>query len=72
MKSPAKELYLQLKLYNLPYTDKDEGALRRNELVNWYLEQVEAELQSEQELTERKVLVEKVLERLVKVVSDLT
>ena len=40
--------------------------------MNWYLEQVEAELQSEQELTERKVLVEKVLERLVKVVSDLT
>ena len=38
--------------------------------MNWYLEQVEAELQSEQELTERKVLVEKVLERLVKVVSN--
>jgi len=60
-------LIMHMREYEDKARDKDEGALRRNELVNWYLEQVEAELQSEQELTERKVLVEKVLERLVKV-----
>ena len=42
---------------------------RRTELVNWYLNEVESEIESEQELMERKTLVEKVIYRLVHHVS---
>ena len=43
---------------------------RRTELVNWYLNEVESEIESEQELMERKTLVEKVIYRLVHHVSS--
>ena len=43
----------------------DEGGCRRGDLVNWYLGEVEGEIESVEELTERKLLVEKVIERLI-------
>ena len=49
-------------------TDDDAG-VRRNELVNWYLHEIEAEIDSEAELMERKTIVEKVIFRLVHHVS---
>ncbi len=47
-----------------------EGGVRQGELVNWYLSEVaEGEIESMEELAEKKVLVEKVIERLVQHVS---
>ena len=51
-------------------TDSDAG-LRRSDLVNWYLHDIEAEIDSEAELMERKTIVEKVIFRLVHHVSCL-
>ena len=47
----------------------DEGGVRRDELVNWYLKEVEADIETLSELAEKKVLVEKVIDRLVQHVS---
>ena len=50
----------------------DDGAYRKTQLVNWYLSQLESELEGDQEMQERRVVIEKVLERLTKVVSAIT
>lgn len=44
---------------------EEEGGTRRGDLVNWYLHEMEGEIDSVEELAERKVLVEKVIDRLV-------
>ena len=45
----------------------EQGAIRKSQLVNWYLEEVAAEtLHSEAELIECKFLVERIVDRLVK------
>lgn len=38
-------------------------------MVNWYLKEIEAEIDSEEELVNKKGLIEKVLHRLVHYVS---
>lgn len=43
--------------------------MRRSELVGWYLEQVSDQIETEDELIERKTLVEKVIDRLIFYVS---
>jgi len=48
----------------LLYTDEDSG-MRRSQLINWYLEDIENEIDSEAELVERKTIVEKVIYRLI-------
>lgn len=51
----------------------EESSLKKSELINWYLKEVENEIESEAELIARKNLIEKVLQRLVHYVSvDLT
>ena len=47
----------------------EEGGVRLEDLVNWYLKEVEAEIETVQELTDKKLLVEKVIDRLVNHVS---
>ncbi|XP_050721019.1 DNA replication licensing factor MCM6-like [Eriocheir sinensis] len=42
----------------------ESAGLRRSAIVNWYLSEMSGELESEAELVEQKVLVEKVLDRL--------
>lgn len=45
----------------------EQTAIRQSELVNWYLEEIAAEtLHSEAELIECKLMVERILERLIK------
>ncbi|XP_035775622.1 DNA replication licensing factor Mcm6 [Anopheles albimanus] len=39
--------------------------IRKTELINWYLEQVADQIESEEELIERKTLIEKVVDRLI-------
>jgi DNA replication licensing factor MCM6 len=50
----------------------EEGSsegLKRSDVVAWYLEQVQDQIESEEELLERKALVEKVIDRLIYHVS---
>ncbi|KAL7386447.1 hypothetical protein ABVT39_008467 [Epinephelus coioides] len=44
---------------------EEEEQLKKSEVVNWYLKEVESEIESEEELVNRKGLIEKVLHRLV-------
>ncbi|XP_064396628.1 DNA replication licensing factor MCM6-like [Halichondria panicea] len=45
--------------------DKDSSGVREGDLVNWYLKEVADDIENVEELTEKKLLVEKVIERLV-------
>jgi len=47
--------------------DTDSAGTRRSELVEWYLKEMESEIESEDELMERKILAEKVIHRLTNV-----
>jgi len=43
----------------------DTEGIKKSELVQWYLEQIEDMLESEDDLIERKVLVERLIDRLI-------
>ncbi|CAG0895485.1 unnamed protein product [Cyprideis torosa] len=48
--------------------EADEGTdvgLRKNDVINWYLEEIQDDIQSEAELVEKKLLLEKVIDRLI-------
>lgn len=50
-------------------TAEEEEELKKNAVVNWYLKEIESEIESEEELINKKGLIEKVLHRLVHYVS---
>ncbi|XP_020903772.1 zygotic DNA replication licensing factor mcm6 isoform X2 [Exaiptasia diaphana] len=39
--------------------------IRRSDVVNWYLKEIESEIESEEELSQKKILTDKVLDRLI-------
>lgn len=43
----------------------DTGGIKKTELVQWYLEQIQDMLENEDDLIERKVLVERLIDRLI-------
>ncbi|XP_078052161.1 minichromosome maintenance 6 [Augochlora pura] len=45
-------------------TDENKGGLRKTELVAWYLDQIQDQIDSEEELLERKNFIEKIIDRL--------
>lgn len=45
--------------------ESDLDGVRRIDLVNWYLEQVDDEMDNEDDIIERKTLIEKVIDRLI-------
>ncbi|XP_030065987.1 DNA replication licensing factor MCM6 isoform X2 [Microcaecilia unicolor] len=45
--------------------DDDDLALKRGELINWYLKEIESEIDSEEDLINRKKVIERVIHRLV-------
>ncbi|KAM3915850.1 DNA replication licensing factor MCM6 [Leptodactylus fuscus] len=45
--------------------DEDESSQKRSDLINWYLKEIESEIDSEEELMNRKQIIEKVIHRLV-------
>ena len=47
----------------------DEGGLKKSELVNWYLKENEGEIETMEQLTEMKTILEKVIDRLAHHVS---
>ena len=54
------------------YISGEDGGVRHSELVNWYLKEIESEIETEAELMEKKTLVEKVVTRLIHHVSTFT
>lgn len=44
--------------------DSDAG-MKKIEIINWYLEQVQDQIETEEELIARKTLIEKVIDRLI-------
>ncbi|KAG7279993.1 hypothetical protein CRUP_034115 [Coryphaenoides rupestris] len=44
---------------------EEEGSLKKSELVNWYLKELESEIETEEDLILKKTLFEKVLQRLI-------
>ncbi|XP_046883685.1 MCM6 minichromosome maintenance deficient 6, like [Hypomesus transpacificus] len=55
-----------LVLHMQKFEDMDEeGSLRKSELINWYLQEMEGEIDTEAELIAKKSLIEKVLHRLI-------
>jgi hypothetical protein len=55
-----------LSLFSLP---GDDNGLHQSQLIQWYLEEIEGDIDSEAELLEKKTMVEKVINRLVHHVS---
>jgi len=48
---------------------EEEEELKKTAVVNWYLKEIESEIDSEEELVNKKGLIEKVIHRLVHYVS---
>uniref|UniRef100_A0A673AWH3 DNA replication licensing factor MCM6 n=1 Tax=Sphaeramia orbicularis TaxID=375764 RepID=A0A673AWH3_9TELE len=44
---------------------EEEEELKKSAVVNWYLKEIEAEIESEEELINKKALIDKVIHRLV-------
>lgn len=44
--------------------DSEEG-LRKSELIAWYLDEIQDEIDCEEDLLERKSMIEKIIDRLV-------
>lgn len=51
--------------------ESDDGGLLRSSIINWYLEQIEDQINDETELLEKKSFIEKILDRLIYNVSKL-
>lgn len=47
----------------------ETAGLRRSAVINWYLNEISGDIETESELIEKKMLVEKVLDRLTYNVS---
>ncbi|CAL8083199.1 unnamed protein product [Orchesella dallaii] len=47
-------------------TGKESDGLKRSQIVSWYLNEIGDDIDTEQDLLEKKVLVEKIIDRLVK------
>ena len=47
----------------------DEGGAKKSDMVNWYLKEVEGEIDTLEQLAEMKSIVEKVIDRLTHHVS---
>lgn len=54
-----------------PDQEDSSGGMQRSQLINWYLEEMEAEIESEEDLVQKKALVERVIDRLVLQVATL-
>lgn len=64
-KHMANLLVLHMRMVEESATEDEDSGIRRSQLVNWYLEDIESEIDSEAELLERKTIVEKVIYRLI-------
>ncbi|NWX20531.1 MCM6 factor, partial [Aegotheles bennettii] len=44
--------------------EEDDSSLKKSELINWYLKEIESEIESEEELINKKKIIERVIHRL--------
>uniref|UniRef100_A0A3B5LE65 DNA replication licensing factor MCM6 n=1 Tax=Xiphophorus couchianus TaxID=32473 RepID=A0A3B5LE65_9TELE len=58
-----------LLVLHLRRAEDEEEELKKTAVVNWYLKEIESEIDSEEELINRKGLIEKVIHRLVNYVT---
>lgn len=42
-----------------------KGGIKKSDLICWYLDQIQEELETEEELIERKNYIEKIIDRLI-------
>lgn len=49
--------------------DDEETGTHKSELINWYLKEMEHDIDTEAELVEKKMIVEKVVHKLIHVVG---
>uniref|UniRef100_A0A8C5R9A7 DNA replication licensing factor MCM6 n=1 Tax=Leptobrachium leishanense TaxID=445787 RepID=A0A8C5R9A7_9ANUR len=54
-----------LLVLQLRKVEDEELSQKKSDLINWYLKEIEAEIDSEEELVNRKLIIEKVIHRLV-------
>ena len=64
-------MYMRREENRLEEEGSDSEGLNRSQVVNWYLSEIEDDIETEEELLEKKELVEKVIDRLVHHVSHL-
>ena len=50
-------------------TSEQVGGVHKSELIAWYLEEVESQIENEQQLNEQTTLIEKIINRLINYVS---
>jgi len=62
-------LNVSLMLRRFLFLVDEESSLKKSELINWYLKEMESEIDSEAELVAKKNLIERVLYRLIHYVS---
>lgn len=58
-------LHLRNEENKLQDDDNATEGLRRSDVINWYLEQIEDQIFDEDELIQRKTMIEKVIDRLI-------
>jgi len=64
-KHMANLLVLHMRRVEEHSVDDEDSGVRRSQLVEWYLTEIQADIESEVELIEKKMIVEKVIYRLV-------
>jgi len=57
-------LYMRSEESRVESEDDNKGGIRKSELIAWYLDQIQDQLDSEEELLERKNFIEKIIDRL--------
>ncbi|KAL0104649.1 hypothetical protein PUN28_017410 [Cardiocondyla obscurior] len=57
-------LYMRSEENRAESEDDNKGGIRKSELIAWYLDQIQDELDSEEDLLDRKNFIEKVIDRL--------
>ncbi|XP_015600905.1 DNA replication licensing factor Mcm6 [Cephus cinctus] len=58
-------LYMRNEENRIESEDENKEGTKKSELVAWYLDQIQDQIDSEEELLERKALVEKIIDRLI-------
>lgn len=58
-------LHMRQEETRMEIDENNAEGIRRNDLVEWYLEQIADEIESEEYCLERKTLIEKVIDRLI-------
>jgi len=61
----ARHLVLSIRRAEDKAGDDEEDGVRRSDIVNQYLKDIADQIETEEELAEKKILVDKVLDRLI-------